>query len=179
MGTHPIFESDFDCLTEKKMRTKPRNKPNANRNQVEIKKIGPLSPVWGARTQIKSWRIWVHWVDGDWTCETMKSFNDNQRESIQTRIKQGTDIWPWPEGRSPIDNYRRNELKKRNMHKWQDLSHGSNWISIQQNERQDDDEDKDIPNETDALFGIQAHASVDDTQTADSDDSSDDDDINE
>jgi len=163
---------------------KTRSSPRGNSDKVQIRKIGPLCPVWGARTQqgaqIKSWRAWVHWVDNDWTCETMKSFNDYQREIIQTRIKKGTDIWPWPEGHSPKDNYRRSELKGMNMHKWQDPSQGSNWISIPQNERQDDDEDKDIPNETDSLFGIQAHGSVEDsTETADSEDSSEDDDNDE
>ena len=68
-----------------------------------------------AGAQIKSWRAWVLWVDGDWTCETMKSFNAEQRKQIETRIEKGSDIWPWPEGNSPKDNYRRNELKGRNM----------------------------------------------------------------
>ena len=68
-----------------------------------------------AGAQIKSWRVWVLWVDGDWTCETMKSFSPHQVEQIQQRVRRGTDIWPWPEGNSPKDMYRRNELKGRNM----------------------------------------------------------------
>lgn len=143
-----------------------------------------------AGAQIKSWRAWVLWVDGDWTCETMKSFNSHQTEQIQNRVRRGTDIWPWPEGNSPKDNYRRNELKGRNMvfynpiyknlklfskHMWQDPSAGSRWISIPQNERQDDDDDKDIPNEKDSLFVIQAQqAEESTTETADSDDSTED-----
>jgi len=128
-----------------------------------------------AGAQIKSWRAWVLWVDGDWTCETMKSFNSHQTEQIQTRVRRGTDIWPWPEGNSPKDNYRRNELKGRNMHMWQDPSAGSRWISIPQNERQDDDDDQDIPNEKDSLFVIQAQqAEESTTETADSDDSTED-----
>ena len=144
-----------------------------------------------AGAQIKSWRAWVLWIDGDWTCETMKSFNAHQTEQIETRVRRGTDIWPWPEGNSPKDQYRRNELKGRNMvittlflcnilktflkHKWQDPSAGSRWISIPQNERQDDDEDQDIPNEKDSLFVIQvAHTEESTTETADSDDSTED-----
>ena len=134
----------------------------------------------------------------------MKSFNAEQKKQFQTRIEKGTDIWPWPEGNSPKDNYRRNELKGRNMvclfyyfnlksqkyhrnttqprsvssiyfsfkHKWQDQSAGSRWISIPQNERQDDDDEKDIPNEKDSLFVIQSHhAEESTTEAADSDDS--------
>lgn len=158
-----------------KKRTSPRGKT------VQLKKIGPLCPVWGVRTkagvQIKSWRAWVLWVDGDWTCETMKSFNADQTSQIENRITKGTDIWPWPEGNSPKENYRRNELKGLNMHKWQDPSSGSKWISIPQNERQDDDEDQDIPNEKDSLFIIKStnHIEESTTETADSEDSTDDD----
>ena len=143
-----------------------------------------------AGAQIKSWRVWVLWVDGDWTCETMKSFSPHQVEQIQQRVRRGTDIWPWPEGNSPKDMYRRNELKGRNMvccififtfliflkHLWQDAAAGKRWISIPQNERQDDDDDKDLPNEKDSLFMIQAQpAEESTTETADSDDSTDDD----
>jgi len=156
-----------------------QSRDKSDPNKVALNKIGPLCPVWGARTkagsQIKSWRAWVHWVDGDWTCETMKSFNADQARVIEQRIKKGTDIWPWPETSSPKDNYRRNELKRGNMHKWQDPSSGSQWISIPQNERQDDDDEKDIPNEKDSLFVIQADKENESTtETADSDDSSED-----
>jgi len=163
-------------------RASPRGKSDGNK--VHIRKIGPLCPVWGARTksgaQIKSWRTWVLWVDGDWTCETMKSFNAAQTTEIERRIERGTDIWPWPESQSPKDNYRRTELKRQKMHKWQDPSAGSNWISIPQNERQDDDDENDLPAETDSLFGIKSNQVEESTtETADSDDSSDSDDDEE
>ena len=61
-------------------------------------------------------------------------------------------------------------------HLWQDAAAGKRWISIPQNERQDDDDDKDLPNEKDSLFMIQAQpAEESTTETADSDDSTDDD----
>jgi len=175
-GKQPVPIKD---IAKKKARTSPRGKPVGDGSRVQIKKFGPLCPVWGARTkagaQIKSWRVWILWVDGDWTCETMKSFNAAQIKELESRVRQGSDIWPWPEGDSPKDNYRRSELKGRNMHKWQDPSAGSRWISIPQNERQDDDEEKDIPNEKDSLFVIQSHqAEESTTETADSDDSTED-----
>ena len=82
-------------------------------------RVYKLSFISRARTkagaQIKSWRVWILWVDGDWTCETMKSFNAAQIKELESRVRQGSDIWPWPEGDSPKDNYRRSELKGRNM----------------------------------------------------------------
>lgn len=65
--------------------------------------------------QIKSWRAWILWIDNDWTCETMKSFDPYQVQQIEKRIQTGTDIWPWPERNSPKDINRRKELKRRNM----------------------------------------------------------------
>ena len=122
--------------------------------------------------QIKSWRAWILWIDNDWTCETMKSFDPYQVQQIEKRIQTGTDVWPWPERNSPKDKHRRKELKSRNMvsynnfcikifisfqYKWQDPSPpGSIWTSIPQTERQTDDEDDDIPDEKDDLFEIQS-----------------------
>merc|ERR1712193_417609 len=40
MGTHPIFESDFDCLTEKKM--KKRTRKNSEGVTVWIKSGNPV-----------------------------------------------------------------------------------------------------------------------------------------
>jgi len=35
MGTHPIFESDFDCLTEKKLKNTKKEKINGGRKKTK------------------------------------------------------------------------------------------------------------------------------------------------
>merc|ERR1712131_438734 len=48
MGTHPIFESDFDCLTEKKCRKSldpvgPQKLPRIQSNQKVFKNLLPVT----------------------------------------------------------------------------------------------------------------------------------------
>jgi len=41
MGTHPIFESDFDCLTEDKKQKKNKDKKNGDQSTNECGGIWP------------------------------------------------------------------------------------------------------------------------------------------
>jgi len=52
MGTHPIFESDFDCLTEKKNMGKRRRKAQRPPPQPILAEKGPINFEYGGdRTQ--------------------------------------------------------------------------------------------------------------------------------
>merc|ERR1711935_1214979 len=42
MGTHPIFESDFDCLTEKMARSVPPLKSDAELTQALLQEAMPM-----------------------------------------------------------------------------------------------------------------------------------------
>merc|ERR1711892_455159 len=67
------------------------------------------------RDLIKSWRVWIHWSEGDWTAETFKALNEQDRKKTQHRIRTGTEVWPWPEQKNPVSQYRIKNLKKLKM----------------------------------------------------------------
>merc|ERR1711937_848131 len=130
-----------------------------------LRKFGPLYPVYHRRNPnkpnqnlIKSWRVWIHWGDGDWTAETFKALKPDQIKKINDRIKTGTDIWPWPKQGLPASSYRVKCLKKLNMREYRDQHTGSNldsWQLIEQSEPQCDDTDNDMESATDAPQGIE------------------------
>jgi|ERR1712242_65756 len=69
MGTHPIFESDFDCLTEKEM-SKPAPKPKLT---AKPKSIKVFTATWGYQAQADDELtfeegdiLYVSNMDGDW-----------------------------------------------------------------------------------------------------------------
>ena len=64
---------------------------------------------------IKSWRVWIEFVDGDWTAETLLSLNEEQRTNVATRIKDGTSVWPWPNSGIPTDHVKRQTLEELKM----------------------------------------------------------------
>ena len=57
----------------------------------------------GHKMTIKSWRVWIEFNDGDWHAETLQSLNAQQRQNILTRIKDGYEVWPWPNDGTPSD----------------------------------------------------------------------------
>merc|ERR1712126_584398 len=57
MGTHPIFESDFDCLTEMRYLNEP-----VDRDTFEKKFLAPLVPVVFGPWLTKDWKARVTWV---------------------------------------------------------------------------------------------------------------------
>ena len=56
--------------------------------------MGPLCPVFGKMKhlgknktyEIKSFRVWVHWSDGDWTAETKKSFDNSEQRYLTENL---------------------------------------------------------------------------------------------
>ena len=44
-----------------------------------------------------------------------QALRDHDKEKIKQRIRNGTDVWPWPEQKNPSSMYRIKELKKMNM----------------------------------------------------------------
>ena len=69
----------------------------------------------GRKWKIKSWRVWIEFQDGDWTAETFRSLNQHQRKNTEQLIRDGYDVWPWPNDGSPSDSVKRETLKEMNM----------------------------------------------------------------
>merc|ERR1711892_262699 len=46
MGTHPIFESDFDCLTEKKSENAKKHKTNGAARKLQAHRKSGRGNVW-------------------------------------------------------------------------------------------------------------------------------------
>ena len=65
--------------------------------------------------KIKSWRVWIEFNDGDWHAETLQSLNVQQRANIETRIKDGYEVWPWPNDGTPTDRVKVTTLKQLHM----------------------------------------------------------------
>ena len=70
--------------------------------EKKLKFTGPLCPVYGERKlvngkwmrEIKSYRIWCFWEDGDWTAETLKSFDPKSKiiKDIHRKILHGHEV---------------------------------------------------------------------------------------
>merc|ERR1711914_57040 len=67
MGTHPIFESDFDCLTEMPFL-----------KSLQVKKE-PLWHTWDREAQKEGLRDTVYFVNGDYYCG---EWHNNKRDGL-------------------------------------------------------------------------------------------------
>jgi hypothetical protein len=156
-----------------------RKSANAKKPNVKMtcKKFGPIMPVWGARKgqimQIKSWRMWIEFQDGAWHAETSKSLNEHQKAILKSKIENGSEVWPWPNGNSPTDTVKRQTLKQKKMKEYVDGN--KVWTHIPQNVINDDDESHDLPNQQDSLFAItdENGMPVSSTDSSDTDESTD------
>ena len=85
------------------------------------------------------------------------------------KLKQGSEVYPWPKGKSPTEQWKRRALLIRGMHEWQDPTGHSTWIDIPQNETNEEDEEDDLPEEADGQIFQIARNQDDDTQSESSD----------
>ena len=71
---------------------------------------------------IRSFRVWIHWQDGDWTAETLKSFNAGSelRERAEKMISGGAACHPWPRGAGIHAKMQKKALLKKKMFEWSD-----------------------------------------------------------
>merc|ERR1712019_273709 len=82
MGTHPIFESDFDCLTEKKMDYKVAVKTKKNLFAgTDAQVFCRLTDVNGVTTPT----IWLK-------DETKKSFESGKKDDFSFTIREHTHL---------------------------------------------------------------------------------------
>jgi len=66
MGTHPIFESDFDCLTENKKKfenRKSRIKSNSKVERESRKSSRKSNPFFGEEKSSENGEFWFDWPD--------------------------------------------------------------------------------------------------------------------
>merc|ERR1711935_137885 len=53
------------------------------------------------RDLIKSWRVWIHWSEGDWTAETFKALNEQDRKKCNTAFERARKCGRGPSKRIP------------------------------------------------------------------------------
>lgn len=151
-----------------------RNQTPSENIMMGVKKWGPLMPVWGTRRgskmKIKSWRVWIEFNDGDWHAETLQSLNAQQRQNILTRIKDGYEVWPWPNDGTPSDRVKVATLKQLHMKEYLD---NKRWLPIPQQIKNDDDTSADLPVVRDFLFEIADGTETVTTTESEPDDSTD------
>ena len=111
-----------------------------------------LCPVWGKRKAvdgkhvqlIRSFRVWIHWQDGDWTAETLKSFHAGSelRGQVEKMIREGAACHPWPKGDGIHAKMQKKALQKKKMFEWSD---GNVWQLEEQTDKNEEDGKADLP----------------------------------